>query len=53
MSLSGQINLHLIVTNNERKTLPIAQQLPEKQDMLYIYYKLGNRVPSGMKSVTA
>jgi len=39
-----------MVTNNEGQTIPIAQQLSEKQDTLSIYYWLANWLSSGMKS---
>lgn len=47
---SGHIFLYQMVTNNEGQTIPIAQQLSEKQDTLSIYYWLANWVSSGMKS---
>jgi len=49
MLSSGHIFLYQIVINNGGQTVPIAQQLSEKQDTLSIYYWLANWVSSGMK----
>lgn len=50
MLSSGHIFLYRMVINNEGQTIPIAQQLSEKQDTMSIYYWLANWVSSGMKS---
>jgi len=46
---SGHIFLYKMVTSHENQTIPIAQQLSEKQDRLGIYYWMENWVSSGMK----
>lgn len=45
---SAHIFLYQIITEVEGKTVPISQQLSEKQDMMTIYYWLFNWINTGM-----
>lgn len=45
---SAHIFLYQIITEVDGKTIPISQQLSEKQDMLTIYYWMANWANTGI-----